>query len=308
MTARRSLAAAIASALIVAVPFVLPAQTFEVRLKRAWASKYANRATIDALMEVRFTHKTANQIASDGDDGDMHFSGVSNDVGLPFVAEIVNAGLPPEAAAVAEMKAKQASGVPLQLRGAWRLWFEHPAKTQTQGGTNAFLPNNTNPNHSFEIHPLSRVGQFDIGNSFVLIKGYTAYTADESFPYFDQHKITIKASSSGISIRSTGLTHNYVEFDIDLTHPPQKVSDGYIALATVLKGDDQEAAAGERRMIFLDGTAAATKIASASTGDRLHVLGIPRINLDAVLSMVTKHGTKQFDAQLPYEMIIVGVK
>ena len=86
------------------------------------------------------------------------------------------------------------------------------------------------------------------------------------------------------------------------------MSDGYIALATVLSGDDQEAASGERRMIFLDGTKAATKIANASTGDRLHVLGIPRINLDGVLSLVQAHGTTQFSAQLPYEMIIVGVR
>ena len=290
------------------LPTILPAQAFEIRLKRAWARKYANRATIDASTEVRFTHSSANAIADDGKDGDMHFSAVSKDVGLPFVAEIVNAGLAPQAAAVAEMKAKKASGDLLQLRGAWRLWFEHPAKKQTQGTANAFKPNNTNPNHSFEIHPVSRVGHFDIGNSFVLIKDYTAYPADVAFPYFDNCQIVIKASSSGLSIRSKQLKYNYVEFDIDLTHPPAKVSDGYIALATVLSGDDQEAASGERRMIFLDGTKAATKIANASTGDRLHVLGIPRINLDGVLSLVQAHGTTQFSAQLPYEMIIVGVR
>jgi hypothetical protein len=38
------------------------------------------------------------------------------------------------------------------------------------------------------------------------------------------------------------------------------------------------------------------------------VLGIPRINLDGVLALVQKNGTQQFDAQLQYEMIIVGVK
>lgn len=304
----RCKAIAMAGALIAVVPTVSRAQDYELRLKKEWAKKYANRASIDASMDVHFTHQSANPISNDGDDGDMHFSGTSTDVGLPFVAEIANAGLGPQAAAVAELKAKKVSGTPLQVRGAWRVWFEHPAKTQTQGGSNAFTPNNTNPNHSFEIHPLNRVGANDIGGSFVPIKGYTAYTADVAFPYFDSCRMTVKASASGISIRSKKLKYNYVEFDIDLTHPPKKVSDGYIALATILSGDDQEAATGERRMIFLDGTKAATKIATASAGDRLHVLGIPRISLDGVLALVQKNGTQQFDAQLQYEMIIVGVK
>lgn len=40
----------------------------------------------------------------------------------------------------------------------------------------------------------------------------------------------------------------------------------------------------------------------------MRVLGIPRIDLNRVLSLVATNGTRQFDAQLPYEMIIVGVR
>src|SRR5512144_62619 len=67
---------------------------FEVRLKRAWAQAFADRTSIDASMNVRHSHTRANKVSSGGEDGDMHFSGVSPDVGLPFVAEIVNAGRP----------------------------------------------------------------------------------------------------------------------------------------------------------------------------------------------------------------------
>ena len=70
------------------VPVFVTAQNYEVRLKRAWASKFADRTSIDATMEVRHTHHSANKIESGGKDGDMHFSGVSPQVGLPFVAEI----------------------------------------------------------------------------------------------------------------------------------------------------------------------------------------------------------------------------
>jgi len=295
--------------LVAALASRLSGQDFEVRLKKAWATKFADRTSIQAKMVIHHAHKSPNPIKSGGDDGDMHFSGESADVGLPFVAEIVNAALPGEQSAVSDVKASEGSTSNVIVTGAWRLWFEHPSTTQTQGAHNPFSPDNTNPDHSFEIHPVSQIEQDGVQASFVLIKNYTPYTADVAFPYFDKAKLTIKASSSGISLRSKKLKYNYVGFGIELTHKPKKVSDGYIVLAKVLSGDgDEEAASGERRMIFVDGTAAAAKIQTAAAGDRFEVLGIPRINLNGVLALVAKHGTAQFDAQLPYEMIIVGVK
>jgi len=295
--------------LVAALASRLSGQDFEVRLKKAWATKFADRTSIQAKMVIHHAHKSPNPIKSGGDDGDMHFSGESPDVGLPFVAEIVNAALPGEQSAVSDVKASEGSTSNVIVTGAWRLWFEHPSTTQTQGAHNPFSPDNTNPDHSFEIHPVSQIEQDGVQASFVLIKNYTPYTADVAFPYFDKAKLTIKASSSGISLRSKKLKYNYVGFGIELTHKPKKVSDGYIVLAKVLSGDgDEEAANGERRMIFVDGTAAAAKIQTAAAGDRFDVLGIPRINLNGVLALVAKHGTAQFDAQLPYEMIIVGVK
>jgi hypothetical protein len=307
--ARRLIRALETATAIVLIPGTAPAQNYMVQLKKAWVNKFADRATIDARMVVRHAHKSANSIGSGGDDGDMHFSGESTDIGLPFVAEIVNAALPGEKPAVTDMKAKEGSSTPLAVTGAWRLWFEHPSTSQTQGGQNPFLPDNTNPDHSFEIHPISRIEQDDVGPSFIPITGYTAYTADVAFPYFDACSLTVKASQSGISLRSKKLKYNYVGFDVELTHAPKKVSDGYIALAKVLSGNgDDEAANGERRLIFVAGSAAADKIKGASSGDRFRVLGVPRINLNAVLSLVKKNGTAQFVAALPYEMIIVGVK
>lgn len=284
-------------------------QDFEVRLKKAWATKYADKASIQAKMVIHHAHKSPNAIASGGDDGDLHFSGESSDIGLPFVAEIVNAALPGEQTAVTDVKGSEGSTSKVIVTGAWRLWFEHPSASQTQGAQNPFKPDNTNPDHSFEIHPVSQIEQDGVQASFIPIKGYTPYTADVAFPYFDKCQVTIKASSSGISLRSKKLKYNYVGFEIELTHAPKKVSDGYIALAKVLSGGgDEEAANGERRMIFVAGTSAAAKIQNAAAGDHFTVLGIPRINLNAVLALVAKHGTAQFDAQLPYEMIIVGVK
>jgi len=305
---RRALVAGLAALLLAgATAPAMPAQNYEVRLKRAWVRAVADRTTVDVTMDVRHTHHSAKHVKSGGDDGDIHFSGVSAGIGLPFVAEVVNAGLAAQRPAVDAIIAAEENDDDIEIGGAWRLWFEHPAKKQTQGGSNPFEPDQTNPDHSFEIHPASRINQLDLTGSFIPIAGYTAYAAEVAFPYFDQRKVTIKASSSGISLRSGKLKYNHVEFEIELTHDPARVQDGYIALAKVLDDNGDDVAAGPRRMIFVAGTRGAEVMRTASAGDRFRALGIPRVNLSAVLALVEQHGTRQFEAALPYEMIVVGV-
>ena len=306
---RRALLRLVPFLLVIAWLPVQAQQTYTVVLKKAWAKKYANRAGIEADMTIRWSHKTPNTISDDGKDGDLHFSGESGDVGLPFVAEVVNARMAGQQAAVNTIKARADDGTPVTIAGAWRLWFEHPSKKQTQGANNAFHPDNTNPDHSFEIHPVNRVGSLQVGESFVMVPGYTAYTAETAFTFFDECRVEIKASQSGITIRSRKLKYNYVEFDIELTKKPTAVVDGFIVPARITAGQgDETVVEGARRMIFVGGTPAAQAIAGASAGDRFTVLGVPRINLRRVLELVDQHGTTQFESRLPYEMIIVGVR
>ena len=298
----------VASALLVAAP--LGAQNYEVRLKRAWVVAFADRTSMDASMDVRWAHSSPNPVA---EDGDMHFAGVSADVGFPFVAEVVNARLTGQQTAVTTIKQHASNGGTtskpvLTIHGAWRLWFEHPSERQTQGSkSDPFYPDHTNPNHSFEIHPVSQVGPHDLGGSFIPVAGYDAQTADVAFPYYDAKRVSIKASKSGISIRSKKVFYNYVVFRIELVTAPIPVSDGFVVNARVLNANDAEVATGVRRMIFVGGTRAANDIQSRAAGARLRVLGIPRISLNKVLTLVQNNGTKRFEAVLPYEMIIVGV-
>lgn len=299
---------ALAVTLLGGVPLRAQTGNYVVRLKRAWVNAYADRTSISASMDVRHSHDRANQVESGGKDGDMHFSGVSGDIGLPFVAEVVNAGLPAQQAAMQTIIRHEGSNGVLVITGAWRLWFEHPSPRQTQGSRkDAFSPDNTNPDHSFEIHPVSHAGEHDLGGSFIPVPGYSAYTADVAFPYFDNSRVTIKASKTGISIRSKKLKYNYVEFRIELASDPIPVTDGFVVSARVLNASGEEVTSALRRMIFVQGTRAANAIQNASAGDRLRVLGIPRISLNKVRTLIQNNGTRQFDAELPYEMIIVGV-
>jgi hypothetical protein len=275
-------------------------------------------------MIVHHSHTGPNKVGEKSADGDLHFSGESDEVGLPFVAEIVNAAAEPEAVKFIKTSAKANEGKPdgqqpVHVVGAWRLWFEHPSQSQIQGDDNSFTPDTTNPDHSFEIHPVSLIagsGQdsFDVTNKIVPVEDFAthelfvAYDAATAFPYYEGVSVTIKASNSGISIRSPKLKYNYVKFDVELKQNPKKVPDGYIALAAVTSDDaEAERLPGTIRLIFVEGTEGANAMATAKGGDTFSVLGVPRVNLNAVTALVAHNGTAQFTAKLPYEMIIVGI-
>jgi len=293
---------------------------YEVQLKRAFMERYKDRTSIDAAMVIRHSHTAANKVGKGSDDGDLHFSGESKDVGLPFVAEVVNASQEQPAVDLIRAAAKDKQDHPsaqtvTRVYGAWRLWFEHPSTSQIQGASNPFHPDTTNPDHSFEIHPIAKVGEIDLHRSFFTVKDFkanppkdfVAYDAAKAFSYFDGKSITIKASSSGVALRSQKLVYNYVQFVIQVSKKPLKVSDGYLVLAQVLDEEGEPQSSSERRMVFVEGTDPARSIGAAQAGDRFHVLGVPRIDLSAVSALVKKNGTKMFQAALPYEMIIVGI-
>ena len=100
--------------------------------------------------------------------------------------------------------------------------------------------------------------------------------------------------------------NGFVILELGLTKQPTKVADGFIALASVFTDGDEQVVAESRRMIFVKGTAAANAVKTLGAGDRMRVLAIPRIDLNAVLALVKENGTAQFRAALPYEMIVVG--
>ena len=64
-----------------------------------------------------------------------------------------------------------------------------------------------------------------------------------------------------------------------------------------------------RRMIFVKGSPPGEKIATMSKGDSLHVLGVPRVNLNEVFAIangMSGHDEYAFGG-LPYEIIIVAL-
>lgn len=286
--------------------FSLHAQNNTVVLKRAFVEKYKDRATIDATFIVDHAHKKPNAPSADGD---MHVAGrAQKEVGLPMVAEVMNAAQKGQAAAVTEIHAVEGKNSAVPLTGAWRFWFEHPAKQQVQFDT-VPVPANTNPDHSFEIHPISKFDTNGIAGSFQNVPGFTPYDGEKAFSYYEKLKVTVSATPSAITISAAKAQYNYTEFKMRLAGTPKKLADGGYAVLADVDGAGDETVASNVRMIFVPGTPPLQQLVSdkLGNGDEMHVIGIPRINLNAISSLVAVSGSTPVSRKLPYEMIVVAV-
>jgi hypothetical protein len=64
-----------------------------------------------------------------------------------------------------------------------------------------------------------------------------------------------------------------------------------------------------RRMVFAKGTPPAERAQALTKGDRVHVLGVPRVDL-ALVSWRAAHGAEQPEVlrwSLPYEIVVVAL-
>jgi len=292
---------------------VCGAQAETLVLTADFVKRVKNKAAMQVNLKVDAHPDSPHRIKSGGDDGDIHMAGRADEVQLPLVAEIVNARK--EEASMKLLK-QTAAGQTLQVRGVWRIWFEHLGKEDQIQGSPVDVPGDSNPAHLFEIHPITKFADQEIKRtSFVPIvnekskKSYTAYPAHVAFPFYEKAKATISAKDGAVTITSGAGKYNYAEFVIELAGKAQSDGDdGLFVLATVhdTEEESEEEAVTEdvRRMVFVQGTKPADQVAGLSQGRRLHVLGIPRLNLAEVAEMATEEPTK---TRLPYEMIIVAV-
>ena len=273
-------------------------------LKRAFVDKFKDRATIEATFYVDHAHKRANPGSKDGD---MHVAGrAPAEIGLPMVAEMMNAGQRSQKNAFDRIHAVEGNGQGVHVTGAWRLWFEHPAVQQIQFMT-VPVSDNTNPDHSFEIHPITEFDGLKVPASLAAIPQFVPYDAKTAFTSYESLTATVSATTSGITIEAKKTGYNYTQFFMEMRGAPSPLLDGgAVVLADVSDASGGEPIAENIRMIFLPGSPALAKLTTV-TSDELHVLGIPRVSLNAIASFVQANGGKAETRKLPYEMIIVAV-
>jgi hypothetical protein len=276
----------------------------EIQIHKSFIERYRNRVTIDAALTVDRVMPSPVPASLDGD---LHFSGRAPQIGLPVVAEISNAAFHKDAMEIAHRAG--GSGTSLKVSGVWRIWPEHSGSGVEVQGDPLTAYTMANPNHVFEIHPITRLGGLGLLDSFVPIDGFKPGDAKRTFGIYEKAPCMLKVQPETVSIVMQPGLYNDVEFLMELTNDQQrKVDDGRFVDASVrdLKGD---LIVDHIRMVFAAGTPPEMAVRGLKRGDRLHVYGMPRLDF-AEISRRVKGSEKNpalLTGTVPYEIIIVGM-
>ena len=274
-----------------------------ITLRNAFIDEYKDRATIDAT----YTIDAASKVHPPKDDGEIHIAGRAPEIGLATVAEIMQAQA--QTRAIGQVRTLAGSGQTVSISGAWRIWCEHAGGgPQVQG--DPLEPSDTsNPDHVFEIHPVTKLGETSLASTFIPTTGYTPKLAENAFVAYERVPATITSENDVTTIRTEVAGNNFVEFLLRKEGDPKEVADGRFLMASAL-GLDGDLVVRSRRMVFLRGTRPYTDSEGLKVGECLQVIGIPRVDL-AVVAWRASHAQERPESatwNLPYEIIVVASK
>src|SRR5438309_1833140 len=87
--------------------------------------------------------------------------------------------------AIEAFRTAEASSTLIALGGVWRIWFLHGGGSHYVQGDPMSRAESSNPNHVFEIHPVTSVGTMTVLNSLRPIDGFQPKDAQEAFSRFE---------------------------------------------------------------------------------------------------------------------------
>jgi hypothetical protein len=308
--------------LVAAAPIWAQTKGSTIVLKTSWANKFRNELSIDSTLTVLGLNKGQEV------DGDIHGGSRQNTVGLPMVAEILNGRAPQQAAGRSALD----PGSTAQQRtvyGAWRLWFEHPpagggVQCQTFSGSppticehQALTGADSNPAHSFEVHPVFEVGGVKVARSSLVRTdaNKSVKDTDKAFgDYTGKNKILhVVRSASALTLTSITLQDNYVELNVRITRARVQThrqkdgsADGGFVVADVMSSSDPEEVLNPKdlRLFYFKDSEPGDALDGAKPGDTFHLLAMPRINLDQVLT--SSEGKSALVMPVPFEFVVVA--
>lgn len=292
---------------LISIALALVSQTFAdtlITLKNDFIEKYRNRITISVQYNIDKAHPHPNPGAKDGD---LHIAGRSDQIGLPTVAEIMNAK---DSNQAVQLVHNFEGGSPVNLEGVWRIWCEHSANSQQVQGAPLNPFTTTNPDHVFEIHPVLKIGGIDLKSTLHPIPKFTEKDADQAFTTYERtpSHITVNSNST-VTIRTVMAGYNYVKFRILPDKSHQAVASDGTFVPAEIQNLEGERLVSKLFLAFPKGSKAEKKLKTLQAGKTMTVLGIPRLSLQRVWWRV-QHAQDRpgdLDWSLPYEMIIVGV-
>jgi hypothetical protein len=278
------------------------ALTVDLTLNNDFIERYKNRVTAD----TNFIVDKVGGVHSASGDGDIHVAGRDNGVGLRVVAEIMNAK--DQSSAIDVLRQAEGRMAPVGLSGVWRIWFERTSGAPLVQGEPLTPADTSNPEHVFEIHPVTRVDGIQVLNSVHVVDGFEPKDAQRAFTYYNNLGCKITPGLGTITLSSVPTAYNYVKFSMEVTGNAQEAEDGWFLPAKV-RDLNGEQLADNCRMVFVRGTSPAASVPGLKQGAHLEVLGMPRINLAEVAERVnnSQRDPRALYSNLPYEMVIVGI-
>ncbi len=288
----------------IAVNSHLEPKRVEIEIERPFLERYKDRVTIDTTFTV---DKVMSRPLPPSLDGDLHFAGRAPEVGLPVVGEIVNAATRKDAVELAHEIAN--GGQAARISGVWRIWPEHAKRAEEEQGEALEPFETTNPDHVFEIHPVTRIKGLGLHDTYKPVVGFKPGAAKRTLAIYEAAKCTIRIKPTTVSIVSETGLFNDVEFVMEVAADAQVVAPGgRFVMASALDLDGTPLV--ERlRVVFTAGTAPERAVRRLARGDRLHVYGIPRVDLSEVSRRVAAavSDPSVLTRNLPYEIIVIGV-
>jgi hypothetical protein len=277
-----------------------------IHLKKTFIEAYKMKATIEVNdFYIDKAHERPNPPSKDGD---LHIAGRSETIGLPVVAEIMNAKYHQDA--VKYVHENEGTNGPVKIKGIWRIWCEHAGDDVQKQGEIVAKIMTTNPNHVFEIHPVLGLGAQELGESLAPIDGYAYKTCQDAFFRYENTPCKLIPDGDIVSIETRGVGYNYVEFKIQLRDDEDIVEkdDGYFVICRALDMDD-EIVSQKTRVVFAKGTKPSTYLDKLKNDKCLHVVGIPRLNLSLISWRIekSKEDPGVLGWNLPLELAIVAV-
>jgi hypothetical protein len=222
----------------------------KIELRRPFIRSLRNRVTIEvSLLVTQAEPKAFPPFA----DGDLHFAGESERVQLPVVGEIINAAS--EERAMRYVHAAERSGKPLSIWGVWRIWPEHAGSASERQGEDDSAPESTDPDHVFEIHPVTRAAGLPLLDSFHPVDGFAPEQASQVVPTFEAVHCQITVKRHTVVIATQKGLFNDLEFIMEVTGRRQRVVQGGRFVTASILDEDGRVLARNRRMVFVKGTA-----------------------------------------------------
>jgi hypothetical protein len=179
----------------------------EFQINRSFIEKYKDRVSITTTftMDQAMQNPTARIF-----DGDLHMAGRAPEIGLSAVAEIANGASAKKA--VDLVHSVEGTAKPLKISGVWRIWAEHGGSAEQEQGTPLPAATSNNPGHVFEIHPITRINNIGILDTFRPVEGYLPGGARDCFESCEKAECTITVKPRTVSIVVRKGLWNGVQF------------------------------------------------------------------------------------------------